>query len=95
VRHVRQRLACAADLLERATVVEWSEDRKLLDGTLDGFVDHRGLLEAAAAMHNAVADGVRRHEALHEPGFALVDEVKLEAGGACVDDQDVQRKGFS
>jgi hypothetical protein len=42
-----------------------------------------------------VADGVRRGEALHGKGFVLVDEVKLEARGASVDHQDVQRKGFS
>jgi hypothetical protein len=76
-------------------VVERSEDSKLLDGTLDAFVDHHRLLEAAPAVHDAVADGVRRDEALYGTGFALVNEVKLEARGACVDDQDVQRKGFS
>ena len=83
------------DLLERPTVVERSEDRKLLDGTLDGFIDHRRLIEAAPAVDDAVADGVRWDEALHGTGFVLVDEVKLEARGASVDDQDVQRKGFS
>ena len=95
VRHVRQRLARAVDLLERPAVVERCEDRKLLDRTLDGFVDHRRLLEAAPAVDDAVADGVRRDEALHGTGFVPVDEVKLEARRACVDDQDVQRKGFS
>ena len=95
VRDVRQRLARTVDLLERPTVVERSEDRKLLDGTLDGFVDHHRLLEVASAVHDAVADGVRWNEALHGTGFVLLDEVKLEARGACVDNQDVQRKGFS
>jgi hypothetical protein len=46
-------------------------------------------------VHDAVADGIRRDEARHVTGFVPVDEVKLEACGACVDHQDVQRKGFS
>jgi hypothetical protein len=44
---------------------------------------------------DAVADGVRRDEAVDRLGFVSADEVKLEARGARVDNQYVDGKGFS
>jgi hypothetical protein len=42
-----------------------------------------------------VTDRVRRDEVIHTPRLVAADEVELEARGASVDDQDVDRKGFS
>ena len=75
VRHVRQRLTRAADLLEGAPVVEGREHRDLLDRALHLVVDERGADEAAAAVHDAVTHGSRRDEAVHLPGFVSGDEV--------------------
>ena len=95
VRHVGQRLAGAADLLERAPVVERREHGELLDRLLHLVVDERRADEAAAAVDDAVTDGVRRDEAVHRPGFVRADQVKLEARGAGVDHKDVDGRGFS
>jgi hypothetical protein len=95
MRHIRQRLARSADLLERPAVVEWREHRELLDRSLDLDVDERRSDEPAAAVDDPMPDCARRDEARHLPGLAPRDEVKLEAGGAGVDDQDVDRRGFS
>jgi hypothetical protein len=46
-------------------------------------------------VHDAVADGVRGDEGVDPTGFVSVDEVKLEARGAGVDDQDVDGRRFS
>jgi hypothetical protein len=95
MRDVRQRLARAADLLERPPVVERRERRELLDRLLDRLVDERRTDEAAPTVDDAVTDRVRRHEVVDGAGFVPVDEVKLEARGARVDDQDLDGRGFS
>jgi hypothetical protein len=46
-------------------------------------------------VHDAVADGVRRDEVVDPTGFVPSDEMKLEARGARVDDQDVDGRRFS
>jgi hypothetical protein len=63
VRHVGQRLACAADLLQRPRVVERRERLELLDRLLHRGVDERRRREPPAAVDDAVPHGVRAHEA--------------------------------
>jgi hypothetical protein len=89
VRDVGQRLARAADLLERGPVVERRERRELLDRLLHLVVDESRTDEAPPTVHDAMADGVGRDEVLQPAGFVPGDEVKLEARGAGVDHQDV------
>jgi hypothetical protein len=95
MRDLGQHLLRAAHLLERASVVERRQNRKLLYRGLDLLVDEHRPIEASAAVHDAVADCVCRDEVVHLTGFVSVDEVKLEARGAGIDDQDIHRKGFS
>jgi hypothetical protein len=95
MRDLRQHLSRAADLLERAPVVERRQNRKFLYRVLDLLVDEHRPIEAPAAVHDAMADCVCRDEVVHRTGFVSVDEVKLEARGAGIDDQDIHRKGFS
>jgi hypothetical protein len=75
--------------------VERCEHRELLDRALDLLVDERGADEAAASVDDSMPNRVCRDEAGHLPGFVPGHEVKLEAGGACIDDQNVDRRRFS
>jgi len=94
-----QRLACVPDLLECPAIVERGESRELVDRALDLLVDEHRAVEVPPAVDDTVAHGVRRDEALHGTGFVSVNEVKLEARGAGIDDKDVHRtahrRGFS
>ena len=95
VRYVRQRVARTPDLLECAQVVERSEDGEFLDRLLDFVVHERRADEAASTVDDAVTDRVCCDEIVHLQGLAPRDEVKLEACGARVDNQDVDGRGFS
>jgi hypothetical protein len=75
--------------------VKRGESRELLDRPLDLRIDQHRPVEPAAAVDDAVADGLRCDEAVDGTGFVAVNEVKLEARGAGVDDQHIHRRGFS
>jgi hypothetical protein len=96
VRHVREDALRLLDPRESWSVVERGECLELEDLLADDLIDHNGIAEAWAALHDAMADGldicgVDRLERI-QCGRALVrgDQVELEARRAGVDDEDVQ-----
>ena len=95
LRHAGQRLARAPDRLERAAVLERRDDGEPLDLGLYVGVDQRRLLEAGSAVHDAVPDGIRRNELVDGLGFAVANEVELQAHRAGIDDENDHWVQFS
>jgi hypothetical protein len=95
LRHARQRLARSADLLERAPVVERSQDGQLRYRALDLVVHEHRSDETATTLHHTVPDRVRGDEVLDRVRLGAPHEVKLEARGARVDDKHIHRREFS
>src|SRR5581483_6209498 len=91
---VRERLACELDSAQRLRLVQRREVGEGLQAPQDGIVDHDGVDELGAAVHDAVADCidapglgdvVRRGDQL-----VAVEDRELEAARPGVDDQDSQ-----
>jgi hypothetical protein len=59
------------------------------------LVDHRRLDEARAAVDDAVADRVGRNVVVDLDRRPVFDEVPLEARGAGVDGEDLQRERWN
>jgi xylulose-5-phosphate/fructose-6-phosphate phosphoketolase len=92
LRNVRQPFAHPANRVECAPVLQRREHGEPVDLVLDRVVDQLWLVERAA-VHDAMADGVRGGNLVHSRCLVTVDEVQLEAGRPRVYDEHPHEKG--
>jgi hypothetical protein len=93
VRHAGQRRSRGLDRGDRRCVVQRGEVDELAELVDDRVIEERRLDEAAAAVDDAVPDRSDRRCLVERSdrrrGLVGVDRAQLEAGGPCVDDEDV------